>query len=71
MAKTSNPNTGGSQFYIVPNDSTPYWLDGVHTIFGQVIYGMEYVNAISEVPTDSGDSPIEEVRLTYVTIDEG
>jgi len=70
MAKTSNPNTGGSQFYIVPSDSTPYWLDGAHTIFGQVIYGMEYVNAISEVPTDSGDSPIEEVRLTYVTIDE-
>jgi cyclophilin family peptidyl-prolyl cis-trans isomerase len=70
MAKTSNPNTGGSQFYIVPSDSTPYWLDGVHTIFGQVIYGMQYVNAISEVPTDSGDSPIEEVRLTYVTIDE-
>ena len=71
MAKTGNPNTGGSQFYIVPSDSTPYWLDGVHTIFGQVIYGMEYVNAISEIPTGSGDSPIEEVRLTYVTIDEG
>ncbi len=70
MAKTGNPNTGGSQFYIVPSDSTPNWLDGVHTIFGQVIYGMEYVNAISEVSTDSSDSPIEEVRLTYVTIDE-
>ena len=70
MAKTGNPNTGGSQFYIVPSDSTPSWLDGVHTIFGQVISGMEYVNAISEVATGSGDSPIEEVRLTYVTIEE-
>ncbi|GIS91856.1 MAG: hypothetical protein CM1200mP21_01510 [Candidatus Poseidoniales archaeon] len=48
MAKTSSPNTGSSQFYIVPEDSTPSHLDGVHTVFGIVVSGLDHVTAISE-----------------------
>ena len=70
MAKTSNPNTGGSQFYIVDDDSTPSHLDGIHTIFGQVVSGMEHVNAISEVATGSNDMPIDDVVIVTITIGE-
>ena len=76
MAKTSAANTGSSQFYIVPGDSTPSHLDGVHTVFGQVISGLEHVTAISEADTPnstqqgSGDTPINEVRLIQVTVND-
>ena len=63
MAKTSAPNTAGSQFYIVPSDSTPSHLDGVHTVFGMVISGMNHVDAISEVTTGGSDKPVDDVRL--------
>ena len=63
MARTSEPDSAGSQFYIVPSDSMPSHLDGSYTVFGQVISGMEHVDAISEVDTDSSDTPIDEVRL--------
>ena len=71
MAKTNNPNTGGSQFYIVPTGSTPSHLDGVHTVFGKVLSGMPHVDAINKVVTGnndddestSGDQPIDDVRL--------
>ena len=68
MAKTSSPNTGSSQFYIVPEDSTPSHLDGVHTVFGKVVNGIDHVTAISEVATDGNDRPLEEVRLIRVTV---
>ena len=65
MAKTQNPNTAGSQFYIVPSDSTPSHLDGVHTVFGMVTSGMNHVDAISEVTTggNQGSEPVDDVRL--------
>jgi len=68
MAKTSAPNTGGSQFYIVPSDSMPSHLDGIHTVFGQVVSGMEHVDAISEVDTDQNDRPVNEVRLIHASV---
>ena len=55
MAKTSNPNTGGSQFYIVPTGSSPSHLDGVHTVFGKVLSGMSHVDAINNVVTGNND----------------
>ena len=78
MAKTSAPNTGSSQFYIVPEDSTPSHLDGVHTVFGMVVSGLDHVTAISEVDTPNstpendgnGDTPINEVRLVRVTVND-
>ena len=63
MARSSNPDSAGSQFYIVPSDSTPSHLDGSYTVFGQVISGQEHVDAISEVDTNNNDVPIYDVIL--------
>ena len=72
MAKTQPPNTGGSQFYIVPDGSTPSHLDGVHTVFATVSDGIEHVNAISEVPTGENDRPVNAVTIVSVEItDDG
>ena len=68
MAKTNAPHTGGSQFYIVPTDSTPSHLDGVHTVFGTVTDGLEHVNAIAEVPTGQNDRPINDVTIVSIEI---
>ena len=68
MAKTSAANTGGSQFFIVPADSNPSHLDGVHTVFGKVSSGLSSVTDISEVETGSDDRPLYEVRLLSVSI---
>ena len=78
MAKTSNPNTGGSQFYIVPSGSSPSHLDGVHTVFGEVLSGMSHVDAINNVVTGnndddsetSGDQPIDDVRIITASVIE-
>ena len=70
MAKTSAANTGGSQFYIVPTGSSPSHLDGLHTVFGQVVSGQNHVDAIQGVPTDEYDNPVDDVRLVHVTVNE-
>src|SRR6201995_3747008 len=54
----AGPNTNGSQFFIVTADSAP-WLDGRHTVFGQVTAGMDAVDAIEATPTGAQDRPLE------------
>jgi len=54
----AGPDTNGSQFFIVTRDEAP-WLDGKHTVFGQVRTGMEVVEALEGLPTDARDRPRE------------
>ena len=64
----AGPNTNGSQFFVVTTDAAP-WLDGKHTVFGQVTDGMDVVDRIENVPTAGADRPVEPV--TIATIDLG
>jgi peptidyl-prolyl cis-trans isomerase B (cyclophilin B) len=64
----AGPNTNGSQFFIVTTAAAP-WLDGKHTVFGQVTSGMEAVDAIEALPTDSGDRPLEPPQIKSIDLD--
>jgi len=62
----AGPNTNGSQFFIVTTDAAP-WLDGKHTVFGQVKAGMEVVDALEALPTGRGDKPKEPAVIESVS----
>lgn len=69
MARSSDPNSGSSQFYINLNNNTS--LDGSYTVFGRVVTGMDVVNRIAAVQVNSSDQPVTPVFMTSVTILSG
>ena len=63
----AGPNTNGSQFFIVTTAAAA-WLDGKHTVFGEVVSGMDAVDAIEGVETDGRDKPTEPVTIERVEL---
>jgi cyclophilin family peptidyl-prolyl cis-trans isomerase len=70
MARLHDPNSAGSQFFIVLKDS--YFLDGQYAIFGKVVEGMDIVDKIASVGTDNNDAPLnaQDAELIRVELSE-
>ena len=68
MARATDPDSAGSQFFIVTSDST--FLDRQYTVFGEVVEGMEVVDKIVNLPRDGNDCPKQEAKMLEVIISE-
>ncbi len=62
----AGPNTGGSQFFI--NLVNNNFLDSKHPAFGEIVEGMDVVDAIAKVQTDENDKPLEEVVIVKASV---
>ncbi|MDD7182088.1 peptidylprolyl isomerase [Peptostreptococcus porci] len=67
MARAMNPNSAGSQFFIMHKNS-PH-LDGQYASFGRVIEGLDIVDKIAETETSFGDRPVNDQKMKKVTVD--
>jgi cyclophilin family peptidyl-prolyl cis-trans isomerase len=63
----SGPNTNGSQFFIVTADACS-WLDGKHTVFGQVTDGLDVVDKLEAVETDAADRPAQPIGIASIEL---
>ncbi|MGA2918757.1 peptidylprolyl isomerase [Methanoregula sp.] len=70
MANTGQPNSGGSQFFInlVNNGALQPGFDSHYPVFGNVVAGMDIVNAIGNVQTDSNDRPLQNVTIIHAVM---
>ena len=66
MARAADPDSAGSQFFIVTTDST--FLDREYTVFGEVMQGMDIADKIVNLPRDQTDCPQEEAKMIRITI---
>ena len=67
MARSSSPNSAGSQFFIMHEDARH--LDGQYAAFGKVTSGMEVVDAIASTKTNMQDRPLQEQKIASITVD--
>jgi peptidyl-prolyl cis-trans isomerase B (cyclophilin B) len=67
MARANDPNSAGSQFFIVVKDSN--FLDGQYTVFGEVVKGMEVADKIVSLPKNSRDLPTERAEMTISVVE--
>lgn len=67
MARAQDPNSAGSQFFIMSGDAPN--LDGEYAAFGKVISGLDIVDKIQNVETNSADAPKKDVVITSITVD--
>lgn len=67
MARGEDPNSAGSQFFIMTNDKSH--LDGEYAAFGKVISGLDLIDKIQNVETNSSDAPKKDVVITSITVD--
>ncbi len=68
MARGTDVNSAGSQFFIVTSDST--FLDRQYTVFGEVIEGMDVADKIVNLPKNENDCPLEDVKMDKVTVSQ-
>ena len=68
MARSANPDSAGSQFFICVKDSS--FLDRQYTVFGEVVSGMDVVDQIVNQPRDARDNPNERVEMTVKIIEK-
>ena len=67
MARSSSPNSGGSQFFVMHEDARH--LDGQYAAFGKVTSGLEVIDAIASVKTNRQDRPLEDQKIASITVD--
>ena len=65
MARSTDPGSAGSQFFVVTSDST--FLDRQYTVFAEVVEGLEIADKIVNLPRDGNDCPLEEAKMLRIT----
>jgi cyclophilin family peptidyl-prolyl cis-trans isomerase len=65
----AGPDTNGSQFFIVTAQECP-WLDGKHTVFGEVSDGMDVLDALERLPTDASDRPTQPASISSIQVSD-
>ena len=67
MARTNDPNSASSQFFVCHGD--PSFLDNNYTVFGKVIQGLEVIDSIANVEKDMNDNPLEKIEMTVKMVE--